>query len=111
MKAPATSSRSDRVDWTCAPGRPPATRAHAATYAASQPLSHASAVAADGANGATAAPVNATASSGAIAGAATALAGIATSDTAWNCIHITGAVAAAQAAETARPSAANDGTG
>ena len=59
-------------------------RAHVARYAASQPFNHASIVVAVGKTGATSAPVNARPSSGTIAGAATAFAGIVSSGIAWN---------------------------
>src|SRR5262249_6605364 len=71
---PASTRSSARVDWICAPGRLPATRAQVAMYAASQPLSQASIDAAAGATGAMAADANASASSGSIAGAARAFA-------------------------------------
>src|SRR5439155_5379643 len=103
--------RSALVEWICAPGRPPITRAHVAMYAASQPLIPASNEVSGGKIGAAMAEPNARASSGTIAGAASAFAGIVSSDSAWNWIHITGAVASPQAAETATASRNEFGKG
>jgi len=77
------------------------TRATPARYAAHQPFSQASAVAALGESGPTAADASASQSSDTAAGAASTLAGTVSSCSEWKCAHAIGAVASPQAAETA----------
>src|SRR5947208_6068792 len=105
------SKRSARVEWIRAPGSPPMTRAQVAMYAASQPFVHARTDATGGTNGAASADANASPRSGTIAGAASAFAGIVSTDSAWNWTHITGAVASPHAADTAMASRNQSGIG
>src|SRR5215211_1177229 len=88
-----------------------ARRAHAATYAASQPFAHAIASARCGKTGSTAVHASAVPSSGATAGQARALAGTEYTGTEPNWSHRIGAVAKPQPADTASTSASFVGTG
>ena len=95
----------------CAKGAPPTTRAHVATYAASQPLAAASTVASPGATRSTTAVTSPSPSRNAITGSASAFATTPSSGTRPNWSQSTGAVATLHAAETAIVPTTSGGTG
>ncbi len=90
---------------------PPKKRAQPATNHAPQPFTCASADASGGEMSATTAVTSAMTSISATTGTATTFAGTVTSETWWNCIHVTGAVARPHAVETPISCARGRGTG
>jgi hypothetical protein len=107
---PATAAAPAAV-VACAPGRPPKKRAHQTTNQAPQPFTCASAAASGGATGATTAVTSAATSTSATTGTATTFAGMVTTESWWNWIHVTGAVASPHAVETPISWASSRGTG